>query len=479
MLRLLSRIATLVILLMVCTALLNSCKSLPAGLSTSTPPRVVQDARLLVDYTGVDGKGQRHIDQQIFDEVFRLIDQAEKLIVVDMFLYNDFQGEPPEKHRALSSELTRHLIERKQAVPGLRVIVITDPINNLYGGLPAPHLDALRDAGIDVVITDLKKLRDSNPSWSGLWRLCCQWFGNNDQHGWLPNPVGPGKVTLRSYLTLINFKANHRKSLVVDEGASWTGMVMSANPHDGSSAHGNVALRFGGPAALDLLHTELAVIGFSDDSIDLTGLPVAPPATAVAPDDALIQVLTEADIRDALIAAVNSAQPGDQLQIEVFYFSHRDLLQSLLDAAERGVDLRILLDPNKDAFGREKNGIPNRQVALTLHRAGIPVRWCNTSGEQCHTKLMLLVRANGNAELILGSANFTRRNLDDFNLETDVHVQAPADHTLIRDTLGMFEKRWGNTGDVIYSLDYSAFEDDSTMRYWLYRFMEASGWSSF
>lgn len=479
MTRLVPRAAALVLLLIMSTALLNSCKSLPAGLSTTTPPRAVQDARLLVDYTGVDADGQRHIDQQIFDEMFRLIDQAEKLIVVDMFLYNDFQGEPPEQHRALSSELTRHLIQRKQAVPGLRVIVITDPINTLYGGLPAPHLDALRAAGIEVVITDLKKLRDSNPSWSGLWRLCCQWFGNNNRHGWLPNPVGPGKVTLRSYLTLINFKANHRKTMVVDEGDSWAGMVMSANPHDGSSAHGNVALRFGGPAALDLLHTELAVIGFSDDSVPLTDLPEAPPATPLADNTARIQVLTEADIRDALIAAVNSAQAGDHLQIEVFYFSHRELLQALLDAAERGVNLRLLLDPNKDAFGRQKNGIPNRQVALTLHRAGIPVRWCNTSGEQCHTKLLLLVRASGSAELILGSANFTRRNLDDFNLETDLHVQAPADHALIRDTLAMFEKRWGNTGEVIYSLDYSAFEDDSLTRYWLYRFMEASGWSSF
>src|SRR5690606_35501129 len=152
---------------------------------------------------------------------------------------------------------------------------------------------------------------------------------------------------------------------------------------------------------------------------------------------------------------------------------------SLLDAAERGVTLRILLDPNKDAFGREKNGIPNRQVAMTLHRAGIPVRWCNTSGEQCHSKLMLLVRADGQAELLLGSANFTRRNLDDLNLETNLHLRAGADHALIQDTLAMFEQRWGNTGEVRYSLDYAAYADESRLRYWLYRFMEATGWSSF
>ena len=66
---------------------------------------------------------------------------------------------------------------------------------------------------------------------------------------------------------------------------------------------------------------------------------------------------------------------------------------------ERGATLRVILDPNRDAFGREKNGIPNRQAAWDLHEAGIPVRWCATEGadageiflEQCG-KLNLLAR---------------------------------------------------------------------------------------
>ena len=59
-------------------------------------------------------------------------------------------------------------------------------------------------------------------------------------------------------------------------------------------------------------------------------------------------------------------------------------------------------------------------------KAGVAVRWGNTQGEQLHSKMLLLERADGTGFLLLGSANFTRRNLDDYNLELDVAVRGPA-----------------------------------------------------
>ena len=50
----------------------------------------------------------------------------------------------------------------------LHILVIADPINDVYGGLPSRDLAALRDAGIDVVTVDLDSLRDSNPIYSAL-----------------------------------------------------------------------------------------------------------------------------------------------------------------------------------------------------------------------------------------------------------------------------------------------------------------------
>ncbi|GAA5110427.1 phospholipase D-like domain-containing protein [Alloalcanivorax gelatiniphagus] len=475
----------LLLLVLLCawllTALYHRYKPLPEDVGRAWPVRDAENLALLADDTWVEGdageEAGRQYDQAIFDEFFRLIGQADKLIVVDMFLYNDMAGATTDSLRPLSEQLTDALVARKQQRPHVRAVLITDPFNTLYGGVAAPHLQRLRDAGVEVVFTDLTRLRDSNPTWSGLWRLCCQWFGNSTEGGWLPNPTGDGKVTLRTYLSLINFKANHRKTLVVDEGNQWTGLVTSANAHDASSAHSNLALRFSGPAALDLLQSELAVANFSGANLG-DNWP-APPAPAAVEKGPRLRVLDEGAIRDALLETVNGARAGQHLDVGVFYLSQRPLVEALAAAQERGVRLRLLLDPNKDAFGREKNGVPNRQVAWELHRAGVPVRWCATHGEQCHTKMLLRYGAHRPATLILGSANYTRRNLDNLNLETSVELVAEAGDPTIRAAREIFQKRWSNPDGKVFSLPYEDFADDSRWRYGLYRVMEFTGWSTF
>lgn len=474
----------LLLVLLACyliSAAWQACKPLPAGIGRNFPVASAGDVALLTDITYVDAAGARHSDQQVFDEILRLIGQAQRVVVMDMFLFNDFAGaDAAPSLRPLSAQLTRALVERKRAVPGLQVVMITDPINTLYGGMPSKHLDALRAAGIETVVTDLNRIRAPNPAWSGLWQLCCRWLGNSDRGGWLPSPFGQGEATLRSYLALLNLKANHRKTLVVDSGRDWVGLVASANPHDGSSAHGNVALRFRGPAALDLLRSERAVVEMSGAAWPRSLISIAPSALPTgSADGSRVQILTEGRIRDALLASIASAKPGDRLDIAVFYFSHRGLVKAVAAAQQRGVKVRVLLDPNEDAFGRKKNGIPNRQVALELDLAGVPVRWCDTHGEQCHAKFLLKRSAAGEAELVVGSANYTRRNLDDYNLESSARVLAATDTAAMSRAASYFEQSWSNTEGRRISLPYARYADDSRLRYWRYRFTEATGLSSF
>jgi len=454
-------------------------KPLPEGLSVSAPARPAEQVRFLADYTWTGADGERQVDQHIFPRVLELIGQANRLVVMDMFLYNSFAGESGgEDMRPLSSEVTDALIERKAARPGLRVILITDPINTFYGSVESPQFRRLRDAGIEVVITDLRKLRASNPAWSGFWRVCCQWFGSSSDGGWLPNPVGEQDVTLRSVLRLLNFKANHRKTLLVDAGDSWIGLVTSGNAHDASSAHSNIAIEFSGAAALDLLATERAVVAFSAPDLEWPEVRPAP-AFPSGPGSVSLQLLTEAEIRDGVLALLASSGAGDSISLAMFYISHRGIVEGLMAARARGAEVRALLDPNKDAFGRQKSGIPNRSVAAELVDAGIEVRWCDTHGEQCHDKLILARRGDGSAELIAGSANFTRRNLDDLNLETSVRVSAAADSEVILDVSRYFERRWTETEARNYSVPYSAYADPGWFRYWRYRVMEFSGLSTF
>ena len=110
-----------------------------------------------------------------------------------MFLFNSEVGDSKLKQRPLMQELTDALISKKRQNRQIQIVMITDPINSVYGGLSPEHYRQLRQAGVDVIETNLAPLRASNPFWSGFWYICCQNIGNN-QKGWLPNPFGDEKL---------------------------------------------------------------------------------------------------------------------------------------------------------------------------------------------------------------------------------------------------------------------------------------------
>lgn len=457
----------------------HALKPLPQGLDHRSELLPAENVRFLCDQTGLDSTGTRRSDQQIFDEALTLIGRAERLVVVDMFLFNAFLGTGPAPYRFLCEELTAALIERKRATPDVRIVFITDPVNTVYGGWEAPHLKRLERAGIEVIITRIDRLRDNNLAWSSVWRILFKPWGNSMKGGWVPSPLGEDAVTLRSWLTLLNFKANHRKVLVVDDGDTWTALVTSANPHDGSSAHSNVALAFSGPAAYETLKTEQAVATFSAER---TSPPFAaddmPETATPGADGVRIQILTEEAIAETAQALIDSAAAGDAIDVVMFYLADRPIIRTLKAAARRGVAMRVILDPNKDAFGYKKGGMPNRQVARELVAAGIPVRWAATHGEQMHTKMLLARKAGGTADLLLGSANFTRRNMRNYNLETNARAAGDADTPPLSDATAYVDRLWTNGGDRVFTTGYESFRDKSCWRTLLYRFQEAIGLST-
>lgn len=454
----------------------HQVKSLPPGVDHAGAWRPAAHIEFLRDVTYLDGEGQRQTDPQIFDRMLRIIGQAERLLVLDQFLFNDYLGSATNAVRGLSGELTEAILRRRQEFPGLKCWFITDPINTVYGGQESVLQERLRQAGVVVVTTRLARLRDSNPLYSAAWRTGLRAW----PRGWGPrmsNPFGRGQVPLSSYFELMNFKANHRKTLVADRDGELVGLVSSANPHDGSSAHHNVALEFTGPAAGDLLASEAAICGWSGQPV-----PESPWGTGADPDGGnavRVRILTEKSIERACLELIRESQPGDRLDLAMFYLSSRPVIRALVRAHARGVRLRVLLDPNKDAFGIEKNGIPNRPAGEELVQAGMAVRWAQTHGEQFHTKLIRRRPVAGPESVILGSANYTRRNLDNYNLETCVQLQGTGDARVFGDIDRYFELVWNNAGGWGISTDYSQYADRSRLRYWLYRFQEATGLCTF
>lgn len=445
----------------------------PDGFSYLGKLRPVHEIEFLRDLTYVDDAGERHSDQEIFDNWFDIIARARRFIVIDMFLYNDFQGPRPEHTRGLSEELTRVLVAKKQDNPNMRIVVITDPVNVVYYGVESTQFSRLRQAGVEVAISDLTKLRDSNPSWSILWRPFIRPFGNS-VGGIIPNAFGDDGVTLRSYLSFLNFKANHRKVLIADSGNDIAALVTSGNTHDASSAHSNIGLRLKGPAAHDLIATENAVLEFSGLKPLVVPRPGGRKGSGVT-----VRVLTEGRIEDDILEMLSSSGPGDRIDLVMFFLADRNVVAALKKAHGRGASLRIILDPNRTAFGIRRIGIPNTPVARELVDSGIAVRWCDPHGEQCHSKIMIVHHSSGQSEMTLGSTNFTRRNLDDYNLETNLALRGPASHPVFREVRDWFDLNWNNAPGRRFTVPYETHSDESPLKAVLYRFMEGTGWSTF
>jgi hypothetical protein len=119
------------------------------------------------------------------------------------------------------------------------------------------------------------------------------------------------------------------------------------------------------------------------------------------------------------------------------------------------------------------NPMPNRAVAGELLRRGggrVEVRWwpLDTSLPK-----LLLVRHRNDLWMNLGSANFTRRNLGDLNLESGVELRMPVQAAPARAATEYFARVWAGADGS------TELADQSPMAYWRYRFAEATGLSSF
>ncbi len=477
----------------------HAYKPLPDGLNFCGPARPVAagDVRFLSDLTAnrTDGEG-RWVRQEIFDTAIAMIGEARTFVLADFFLLNEFAGgaageEPVD--RPLSARFADALIEAREHNPELTVVLITDPLNTIYGAVEQEAFTRMRAAGVEVVMTDVRRLRDGNVMYSPFWRVLLQWWGNSSGSR-IPNPLGDGTVGLPSLLEMLNFKANHRKVLVTDNAEGEPrGLVTSANPHSGSALHGNVALLFGGGAAIDLLRTEAAVYRFStgrDLPEPMGGLLRNPTdaSSSYAAEGLYLRVISERAIERELLALMERSGAGDGIDAGLFYFSDLRLRRALAAAAGRGAEVRLLLDPNKDAFGRAKNGIPNRQTGAYLYDRDVKGRWYRTGGEQFHTKMALFRRGDGRSSLVLGSANWTRRNLRNLNLETNVVLHGPDHSKVFQDAASYFETVWGDPSprngthravELKTGAPFQLFEDRSWFRRIGYLLMEALGAGTF
>jgi cardiolipin synthase A/B len=483
----------------------------PPGFAVAGPLRSAVELEFLSDLS-FQRNGRPGHEQRILAAILAEIEQARRFIIVDIFLFNTIGGRQvldPDLPSPVA-RLTEALLKARRGRPELAILFLTDEINTGYGSYPEPHLERLVAHGVVVVPVDLSRLPDSNILYSGLWRPLLQWFPAADRVR-LPNPFAAEApaLSLRSYLRLLNFKANHRKLLITERAA----VVSSGNIHDASARHSNIAFRVvSGEIIADLVASELAAVRFSghDFTLPAGALPSVAAATPAGGAAGLapprVRLLTESAIKKTLLEVLAATGAGDRIRLAQFYLTDRQVMAALVGAAHRGVAVRLILDPSRHAFGRNKYGIPNLSSAARLReQAGekMEIRWYDTQGEQFHAKLIMIeygrvttAAAGGDpqaesesrpprellagAEVLIigGSANFTRRNLAGYNLETCLEIRAGSADPVAGEAGDFFNRLWTNR-DANYTLAYGELAQPGRFKKIVSSWQEFSGLGTF
>src|SRR5690606_11495048 len=229
------------------------------------------------------------------------------------------------------------------------------------------------------------------------------------------------------------------------------------NPHNASGLHGNMAFKVSGPVVNDILEAEEAVSR-------LSGGPDLPRVKAAEQQgDYQVQYLTERKVLDALLSDIEKTAEGDSIQLAMFYIAESSVVDALADAANRGVDVHLILDANENAFGTEKTGLPNRPVVHEMLADAddhLQVRWYNAVVGQFHTK-SIMIQTEKETIVSGGSTNYTERAFNDYNLESNIRIVAPNDSDMIQDMEAYFDRLWNNE-DALYTLETEEYQNDFT-----------------
>ena len=258
----------------------NSVKPLPPGTRVTSLGARLDDSQVEVLYDSAERPA-------VLEHEFTAIDLAEQIIVLD--------------RSPVGREVAQHLLARKSLRPNLKIVLIANPLDEVYGGTPAQYLSTLERAGIIVARVRLNRLRDVLPWYSALWRLCVAWWSD-------PFDETPGAVGLLSKLRMMNHKSDDRQLVVADDGAGgWRSIIIAGTK-------GDIGMELHGGLAHDIMASEQQIAAWStgDDR-----LPPLPPAQGRGLGSIDARFLTEGAIRGALVDALATAGGADQISVSV------------------------------------------------------------------------------------------------------------------------------------------------------------------
>ena len=516
----------------------STIKTPPEGVDYESPVRDSKNVDFHYDLTYLDKDGNIKYDRKIWDATYEVVDNAKDYLVIEMFLFNDIYNKDVDKFPEFAKEYTRRLVKKKMENPNLKVYILSDENNNLYGAFEHPLITEMKNAGIDVIDVDIYKLKDTFPWYSPIWRSVIKPFGNPQGKGWITNFYGPmwPKLTLRNLFRALNVKADHRKIFLNEDKV----VIASANIHDPSYFHENVAISADGEITKDILRDLQLVAKFSGGNIDVSSESEAKKPVNIKnfqaskikfkEDESLksdlqkqveqieknkgnfvdkgtkefyetgeltknedvlqnddpnnsykVQFESEAKIGENLDKDIDSLKAGDEVLMGMYFLADRPVIDKLIKAANRGVKVRIIFDRSRDAFGMSTNGLPNKPVSKKLKKKTknkIEIKWYFTNNEQFHTKIMLMKKTDGNVIIHTGSANYIKKNIRGYIMDANLRVLTNKDSKLTKDVYNYFDRLWENR-DGLFTINFDDEPTTKASQDFMYKILDAAQLGSF
>ena len=524
--------------IMAFTVSCSTIKNPPLGINYESPIRETENAEFHYDLTYLDKDGNIQYDRNLWDATFKVVDNAKDYLIIEMFLFNDLYNKDKEHFPEFAKEYTERLVKKQQENPNLKVYILADENNNFYGAFEHPFITSMKNAGINVIIVDIFKLKDTFPWYSPIWRTFIKPMGNPQNKGWITNFYGDmwPKLTIRNLLRALNVKADHKKVFLNEKEV----VVSSANIHDPSYFHENIAIYTDGPIAKDVLHDLQLVAKFSDSEINVDDSNKETKSkiemdladkTKIRKDtmnignledknndmihleenisdsqknekdekESLslnsgkneiidtegktykIQYLSEGAIGKYLDADIDSLKSGDELLMGMYFLADRGVIDRLIKAANRGVKIRIIFDRSRDAFGMSTNGLPNKPVSKKLKKktkGKIEIKWYFTNNEQYHTKITLMKKTDGSVIINAGSANLIKKNIRGYIMDSNFRILTTQDSKISKDVYTYFDRLWENK-DGLFTINFDDEPTTSGFSDFMYKILDATQLGSF
>ena len=516
----------------------STIKNPPLGINYESPIRETENAKFHYDLTYLDKDGNIQYDRNLWDATFKVVDNAKDYLIIEMFLFNDLYNKDKEHFPEFAKEYTEKLIKKQQENPNLKVYILADENNNFYGAFEHPFIASMKNAGINVIIVDIFKLKDTFPWYSPIWRTFIKPMGNPQNKGWITNFYGDmwPKLTIRNLLRALNVKADHKKVFLNEKEV----VVSSANIHDPSYFHENIAIYTDGPIVKDVLHDLQLVAKFSDSEINVDdsnketkskiemdladktkikkdtmnignledknndmihleenisdskknekdekeSLSLNSGKNEITDTEGKIykiHYLSEGAIGKHLDADIDSLKSGDELLMGMYFLADRGVIDRLIKAANRGVKIRIIFDRSRDAFGMSTNGLPNKPVSKKLKRktkGKIEIKWYFTNNEQYHTKITLMKKTDGSVIINAGSANLIKKNIRGYIMDSNFRILTTQDSKISKDVYTYFDRLWENK-DGLFTINFDDEPTTSGFSDFMYKILDATQLGSF